>query len=328
MRPGHVMGSALPAWCSWIWAIFLRAVQYLYTPVPHPDLSRLPELLLAPRGVVDVLSHDPARHLVSMRPKRSTLVLDVDGTLAYTEVEGLRISRSRRVPDASFDAQSADGSGRITTYSVWRRPHLELFLREAARHFRIVVFTAARKEYADPLIDLLDPHCVIRQRLYRSSCRAAAAGPRGSGDTEGSGLGMGSFSYVKDLSLVQCDLSQVVLLDDSPAAYAANPENVIPCSSYSPYRRMARTNSRWQGRNSSHTRSRGRGDDTGDNTYVLDRDEELLDLIPFLLLLKDLRDVRSVLRLRVRHHSKECTTAADTKCTTVKAAMRVEEKSQ
>ncbi len=69
----------------------------------------------------------------------------------------------------------------------------------------------------------------------------------------------------------------------------------------------------------------GRGDDTGDNTYVLDRDEELLDLIPFLLLLKDLRDVRSVLRLRVRHHSKECTTAADAKCTTVKAAMRVEE---
>ena len=328
-----MVGPQLPAWCRWVWTLLLRAAHYLYTPVPHPDLKRLPELLLPPRGVVDVLSRDPARHLVSMRPKRSTLVLDIDGTLAFTEVEGLRISRARRLPDASFDAQSADGSGRITTFSVWRRPHLELFLRETARHFRIVVFTAARKEYADPLIDLLDPHCVIRQRLYRSSCRAAAAGARGvGGDTEGSGSSIGPPSgYVKDLSLVQCDLSQVILLDDSPTAYAANPENVIPCSPYSPYRRMARTSSSGQGRVSSRTRSRGRGNDTGDQTCVRDRDEELLDLIPFLLLLKDLRDVRSVLRLRVRPDQKDGSHAADAgaKCTTTRtAAMQAERKCQ
>lgn len=97
---------------------------------------------------------------------------------------------------------------------VSKRPGVDEFLTEMAKHYEIVIYTASLNKYADPLLDLLDPNNVIRTRLFRESCVYY----------EG--------NYVKDLSLLDRDLSQAIIIDNSPSSYMFHPENAIDCSSY------------------------------------------------------------------------------------------------
>lgn len=97
---------------------------------------------------------------------------------------------------------------------VAKRPGVDEFLLEMAKHYEIVIYTASLNKYADPLLDLLDPHQTIRTRLFRESCVYY----------EG--------NYVKDLSLLDRDLSQTIIVDNSPNSYIFHPENAIDCSSF------------------------------------------------------------------------------------------------
>ena len=97
---------------------------------------------------------------------------------------------------------------------VMKRPGVDEFLLEMAKHYEIVIYTASLNKYADPLLDLLDPHRVIRYRLFRESCAYF----------EG--------NYVKDLSLLDRDLSKTIIIDNSPSSYMFHPENAIDCSSF------------------------------------------------------------------------------------------------
>lgn len=97
---------------------------------------------------------------------------------------------------------------------VAKRPGVDEFLVEMAKHYEIVVYTASLNKYADPLLDLLDPQRVIRTRLFRESCVFY----------EG--------NYVKDMSLLNRDLSQAIIIDNSPSSYLFHPENAIDCSSF------------------------------------------------------------------------------------------------
>lgn len=52
------------------------------------------------------------------------------------------------------------------------RPFCRQFLHEMAQCFEIVVYTAAQKDYADFILDKLDPHGdMIKHRLYRHHCQ-------------------------------------------------------------------------------------------------------------------------------------------------------------
>jgi carboxy-terminal domain RNA polymerase II polypeptide A small phosphatase len=97
---------------------------------------------------------------------------------------------------------------------VAKRPGVDEFLLEMAKHYEIVIYTASLNKYADPLLDLLDPNRVIRTRLFRESCVYY----------EG--------NYVKDLSLLDRDLSHAIIVDNSPSSYIFHPENAIDCSSF------------------------------------------------------------------------------------------------
>ncbi len=47
------------------------------------------------------------------------------------------------------------------------RPYAEDFIKEMSIYYEIVIFTAATKEYADWILDLMDNKKVISYRLYR-----------------------------------------------------------------------------------------------------------------------------------------------------------------
>lgn len=101
--------------------------------------------------------------------------------------------------------------GRSIVYHVYKRPHVDYFLRKVASWYHVVVFTASVQEYADPVIDWLDQgRGLIGTRLFRDSC------------TYRNG------SYQKNLAHVDADLSRVCLVDNSPASYQINQANGIP----------------------------------------------------------------------------------------------------
>lgn len=136
---------------------------------------------------------------------KNCLVLDLDETLVH--------SSFRAVAGADFviPVQIED-----TVHYVYvaKRPGVDEFLIEMAKHYEIILYTASLNKYADPLLDLLDPHRTIRTRLFRESCVYY----------EG--------NYVKDLSLLNRDLSTTIIVDNSPSSYIFHPENAIDCSSF------------------------------------------------------------------------------------------------
>eukprot|EP00541_Cyclophora_tenuis_P014927 CAMPEP_0116566542 /NCGR_PEP_ID=MMETSP0397-20121206/14519_1 /TAXON_ID=216820 /ORGANISM="Cyclophora tenuis, Strain ECT3854" /LENGTH=361 /DNA_ID=CAMNT_0004093453 /DNA_START=119 /DNA_END=1205 /DNA_ORIENTATION=- len=136
---------------------------------------------------------------------KKCLVLDLDETLVH--------SSFRAVPGADFviPVQIEDV---VHFVYVAKRPGVDEFLVEMAKHYEIVIYTASLNKYADPLLDLLDPCRVIRARLFRESCVYH----------EG--------NYVKDMSLLNRDLSQSIIVDNSPSSYLFHPENAIDCSSF------------------------------------------------------------------------------------------------
>lgn len=59
------------------------------------------------------------------------------------------------VPGADFVA-SVPVEGEPTDVWVYKRPHLDFFLREVASHFEVVIFTASLATYADVVLDIID----------------------------------------------------------------------------------------------------------------------------------------------------------------------------
>ncbi|KAF9953488.1 Nuclear envelope morphology protein 1 [Mortierella alpina] len=170
--------------------------------------------------------------------RKKTLVLDLDETLIHSTSRGSR-SQGYMV-EVLVDRHAC-------LYYVYKRPHVDYFLKKVSEWYKLVIFTASMAEYADPVIDWLDQsRTLFDRRYFRQACYFSNG------------------SYLKDLTVIDPDLSSVCLLDNSPLSYSLNRENGIPIDSWI------------------------------DNP----NDEALLDLLPFLDALRFTEDVRSVLSLR------------------------------
>jgi len=137
--------------------------------------------------------------------RRKTLILDLDETLVHSTIK--TVTHHHITVDVLID-------GLTCTFYVIKRPHVDLFLKKVAEWFDIVIFTASMQQYADPLIDQLDPQKLVKGRLFRESCL-----PK-----EG--------NFVKDLSLIGQDLSTTIIVDNSPIAYSHNKENALPIDNW------------------------------------------------------------------------------------------------
>jgi CTD nuclear envelope phosphatase 1 len=68
-----------------------------------------------------------------------------------------------------------------------------------------VIFTASVQEYADPVIDWLElERKYFCKRYYRDHCTFRNG------------------AYIKDLGIVESDLSKVMIIDNSPLSYMFN----------------------------------------------------------------------------------------------------------
>lgn len=110
---------------------------------------------------------------------------------------------------------------------VVERPHVREFLRRAAEAFvEVAVFTAGTREYAEPILDRLDPErAVFGRRFYRDACSLVVA----DGDAA-EGI------VAKDLRLLGLSPEEterrVRLVDNTPSAYALQPMCGVPIKSF------------------------------------------------------------------------------------------------
>lgn len=136
---------------------------------------------------------------------KKCLVLDLDETLVHSSFKYLRT--------ADF-VLPVDIDDQIHNVYVIKRPGVDEFLRRVGSLYEVVVFTASVSRYGDPLLDILDKHKSIHHRLFRESCY----------NYEG--------NYIKNLSQIGRPLSEIIILDNSPASYIFHPQHAIPISSW------------------------------------------------------------------------------------------------
>lgn len=198
---------------------------------------------LIPRRQPSYLNIDPLNKL------RKTLILDLDETLIHSMSKGGRMSTGHMV-EVRLNAASLGMGGSAQhpiLYWVNKRPYCDEFLRRVCKWFNLVIFTASVQEYADPVIDWLETERkFFSARYYRQHCTYRQG------------------AYIKDLSSVDPDLSNVMILDNSPLSYLFHEDNAIPIQGW-----------------------------INDPT-----DYDLMHLIPLLEGLQYVHDVRALLALR------------------------------
>lgn len=249
---------------------------------------RYPRALAPPRPLLPLTNLPTA---ASVRPKK-TLVLDLDETLIHSMsrapagFSGTHHLVEVKLPHSQF----------ATLYSVLKRPHCDEFLETVSQWYNLVVYTASLQAYADPMIDWLErDRKYFGKRLYRDQCAlrpvpSPVAGPATSAAPSAAATSTANnatssdsdsstsapiaaaaaakplnFScYVKNLALVEPDLANVLIIDNSPLSYLDHEANAI-----------------------------------GIEGWINDpSDTCLLNLIPFLSALRHATDVRSILAMK------------------------------
>lgn len=137
----------------------------------------------------------------------ATLVLDLEETLMYSSLTVIENA------EYSFNTVFQDHQYKV--YMVLR-PFVKEFLQSVAKNYELFVYTCAKRDYAEKILDILDPQRkLFRQRLYQDDCSCV--------------LG----HYIKDLSVLGRDLAKTVVLDNAPHTYPHHLMNTIPIRSWS-----------------------------------------------------------------------------------------------
>ncbi|XP_015787222.1 CTD nuclear envelope phosphatase 1 isoform X2 [Tetranychus urticae] len=199
----------------------------------------------------DIVPLSPlSKHRLSL-VKRKILVLDLDETLIHSTHDGvLRQMVSPGTP-ADFVLKVTIDRHPVRFF-VHKRPHVDFFLEVVSHWYELVVFTASMEIYGAAVADKLDNNRnILKRRYFRQHCTLEYG------------------SYTKDLSAISPDLASIFILDNSPGAYRAFPNNAIPINSW----------------------------------FSDPRDTALLNLLPVLDALRFTSDVRSVLSRNLHLHN-------------------------
>ena len=90
------------------------------------------------------------------------------------------------------------------------RPYCFNFLEDMKKLFEIIIFTAATKDYADSILDIIDPgKKYIDHRLYRSHTTIC------------------NFTFVKDLTKIGRNLNRTLIIDNLADNFKLQPNNGI-----------------------------------------------------------------------------------------------------
>lgn len=154
-----------------------------------------------------------SEYRLRMLPKK-ILVLDLDETLIHSHHDGLVRLNVKPGTPPDFVLRVEIDRHPVRFY-VYKRPHVDYFLKMVSQWYELVVFTASMEIYGAAVADKLDNRRrMLNRRYYRQHCT------------------LDTGSYTKDLSAICNDLSRVFILDNSPGAYKGFLDNAIPIKSW------------------------------------------------------------------------------------------------
>jgi len=141
--------------------------------------------------------------------KKKTLLLDLDETLIHADFDERFDSHHQKI---FFMYQEEEIS-----VDIFIRPGVHEFLKRCSEIFEIFIFTASKKEYADAVINFLDPEKkIIKHRLYRDSC-----------------ISINNKTYLKDLRIfVNRKQENLILVDNNFYSFSNQPKNGILINSF------------------------------------------------------------------------------------------------
>lgn len=147
-----------------------------------------------------------AVYLQNSYSRTKTLLLDMDETLIHSEEfkQGVSYNLVVKIPGCPPGANNKIG--------VFVRPFCKEFLSILKKNFELVIFTAARQDYADQVLNALDPHNeFFSARLYRQNCSKVGG------------------TYVKDFRVIKNrNPRDMILVDNLVYSFAADMPNGIP----------------------------------------------------------------------------------------------------
>lgn len=97
---------------------------------------------------------------------------------------------------------------------VTKRPFLDEFLETMADKFEIGIFTASLREYAEKVIEQIDPKNHIKWSIYRDSCTLYKG------------------YTVKNLEAIPRRLDRIILVDDRSTSFMLQRSNGVQCSPF------------------------------------------------------------------------------------------------
>ena len=124
--------------------------------------------------------------------------------------------KGREQPTLILDLDGCLIESTWTRQYGWRyvkRPGVDKFLASLAPHYELVLWTDAMNA-AEPVLDKLDPHRLIRHRLYRDTTTFSGGHHR------------------KDLSAINRDLKKVLIIDTKRESFSLHPDKGILIKKY------------------------------------------------------------------------------------------------
>jgi Dullard-like phosphatase family protein len=139
--------------------------------------------------------------------KQKLLVFDMDETMVSARFKN-------RLPEGFVTNFAIDFQG--SPIHVRVRPYLQDCLDRLSQLYEIIVFTAGVQEYADKILDQIDPERkIIKKRLYRQDC-----------------IQLGEY-FVKDLDVfIDREKENIIIVDNSIMSFAFDLDNGVPIQSF------------------------------------------------------------------------------------------------
>jgi Dullard-like phosphatase family protein len=115
------------------------------------------------------------------------------------------------------DSKDYSYERKLNTVGIFLRPGVKLFLEEVSKYFEVGIFTASVPEYADAVINYLDPdNKFIKFRLYRNNC-----------------INVGDLLRVKNLKILKnIPLNKIILVDNNMYSFTPQLNNGILINSF------------------------------------------------------------------------------------------------